>query len=181
MKILIAEDENVSRLILKRLCEQHGHTVVLAVDGADALRAFLRDEPEVVLADWQMPELSGVQLCERIRALKRPRYTYVAIITSKDDRQSYIAALDAGADDFMAKPVDHEELAARLRVAQRVLALQAEMTQLRGLLPICSYCKKIREGEGWIAVEQYVSKRSEASFSHGICPNCFSEQFPDPK
>lgn len=181
MKILIAEDENVSRLILKRLCEQDGHRAVLAADGQEALETFLREEPEVVLADWQMPRLSGVDLCERIRALKRPRYTYVAIITSKSDRQSYIAALDAGADDFMSKPVDHEELAARLRVAQRVLALQAEMTQLRGLLPICSYCKKIREGEGWVAVEHYVSKRSDAEFSHGICPTCFSEQFPDPK
>ncbi|MCC6812078.1 MAG: response regulator [Deltaproteobacteria bacterium] len=179
MNVLIADDEAVSRLIVKKVVEDAGHRAVLAVNGAEAMLLFERAQPDVVLADWQMPELSGVQLCQKIRALRRQRYTYVAIITSQDDKTSCIEALDAGADDFMSKPITPGELSARLKVAKRILELQAEVTQMRGLLSICSYCKKIREGEAWVAVEQYVGKRSDASFSHGICPSCFQQHYPD--
>ena len=83
----------------------------------------------------------------------------------------------AGADDFVTKPLDRAELHARLRVAERVLGLQQEVKQLEGLLPICSYCKRIRdEGDRWSQVEEYVSRRTEAQFTHGICPECYDRR-----
>jgi DNA-binding response OmpR family regulator len=98
----------------------------------------------------------------------------VLLLTALKGRARFLDGMQAGADDFMSKPVDREELHARLRVAERILGLQQEVKQLEGLLPICSYCKKIRdEGEQWSQVEEYVSRRTEAQFSHGICPDCY--------
>ncbi len=81
--------------------------------------------------------------------------------------------MDAGADDFLTKPLDRSELRVRLRVAERLLGLQAEVRQLEGLLPICSYCKRIRdEGNEWTRIETYVASRTDATFTHGVCPEC---------
>jgi hypothetical protein len=81
--------------------------------------------------------------------------------------------MDAGADDFVTKPVDPDQLRARLRVAERVLALQNEVRQLSGLLPICSYCRQIRDQSGaWQPLERYLAERTETTFSHGVCPVC---------
>jgi len=82
----------------------------------------------------------------------------------------------AGADDFLTKPVDADQLGARLTVAERILGLRRELQQLEGLLPICAYCKRIRDDqENWSSLEGYIEKRSEAQFSHGICPECYAK------
>jgi YesN/AraC family two-component response regulator len=82
--------------------------------------------------------------------------------------------MNAGADDFMTKPFDQDTLQTRLRVAERILSLQAEVKQLEGLLPICSYCRRIRdEDEEWTGIEQYIARRTDANFTHGICPACY--------
>ena len=84
--------------------------------------------------------------------------------------------MDAGIDDFLAKPVDREELAARLTVAERILGLREELHALEGLLPICSYCKRIRDADGgYGSLERYIEQRSGAEFSHGICPECYEK------
>ena len=81
--------------------------------------------------------------------------------------------MTAGADDFLSKPYDHEMLAARLKVAERILSLQNEVKQLQGLLPTCQYCKKIRDASNrWTQMEVYISENSTADFSHGVCPEC---------
>ena len=179
MKALIVDDEAVSLLVLSKVVRALGHEVEQAHDAETALKMFRAEPVQVVLTDWQMPGMSGPELCKKIRAMRRPRYAYIVLVTARSDRESYIAGLDAGADDFITKPVDADELGARLRVAERILALQDEMSQLRGLLAICSYCKKIREGESWVPVERYVGRRTDTSFSHGICPNCFQTHFGD--
>jgi sigma-B regulation protein RsbU (phosphoserine phosphatase) len=177
MKILIAEDDRVASLLLRTLLEGLGHEVVDAANGAEAVEQLTRkDDLEVVISDWIMPLMDGIALCRHIRAREHTRYVYVLLVTSRRGRQKYLQALDAGADDFIRKPIDAEELGARLRVAERILGMQAEMRQLHGLLSICAYCKNIREPDGtWVPVERYLSKRARTTFSHGICPSCAAE------
>jgi phosphoserine phosphatase RsbU/P len=180
MKVLIAEDDPVNSLLLQATLRRLGHEPISTGNGFEALEVLGKQEDiQVVVSDWMMPRVDGLELCRRIRSRRRFRYTYVLLVTARAGKQSYLTALEAGADDFIAKPVDPDELGARLRVAERVLGVQAEMRELQGLLSICSYCKKIREGtDTWVSVEKYVSKRADTSFSHGICPNCFEQHFP---
>lgn len=179
MKVLIVDDDSVSRLVLARGVALAGHEAVEATHVDQALALFRTGEFQVVLTDWQMPGRSGPELCAEIRRQRRPRYTYLVLVTTRGGTTRFVEGLDAGADDFVTKPVDPTELAARLRVAERILSMQKEMEQLRGLLSICTYCKKIREGEAWVQVEQYVARRTDASFSHGICQGCYARHFPE--
>lgn len=173
MQILVAEDDAVTREVLKRLLVATGHEVTEAVDGAQAWQVLQSLRIPVVISDWQMPGLEGVELCRKIRG--RPgEYTYFIMLTARAGRPEYLEAMDAGVDDFLTKPLDAVELQCRLRVAERILGLRREVRQLEGLLPICSYCKRIRDdGNQWASLEGYIEKRSHAEFSHGICPDCY--------
>ncbi|HUI64366.1 MAG TPA: response regulator transcription factor [Bacteroidota bacterium] len=173
MKILVAEDDGVARLILTKRLQKMGHDVIVTEEGGEAWDAFHTGRPQIVITDLEMPKIDGLQLCQKIRAEHQDKYVYIIILTAREGKKAYIEGLDAGADDFMHKPVDMDELAARLRVAARILSMQTEMRQLEGLLPICSYCKKIRdENDSWMPIEGYISTRTEATFSHGACPSC---------
>jgi phosphoserine phosphatase RsbU/P len=174
VKILIADDEAVARLRLRETLTQLDHEVIEARDGKDAWERFQQESPPLVIADWMMPYVNGLELCRMIRAEHRPRYTYIIMLTALGGRGSYLEGMNAGADDFITKPFDQDELKARLRVAERILSLQAEVRQLEGLLPICSYCKRIRdEKDSWMRVESYLSKQTDAVLSHSICPSCY--------
>jgi sigma-B regulation protein RsbU (phosphoserine phosphatase) len=123
-----------------------------------------------------MPGLDGIELCRRIRAAQLASPLYVILLTSRSSRQDLVAGLDAGADDYLTKPFDPDELRARIHVGQRTLALIASIKRLTGLLPICSYCKRIRSDEDyWQQVESYISDHTGARFSHGICPACLAK------
>lgn len=175
MNILFAEDDPVSRAKLTAVLNAAGHKTTVVENGEDAWGAWLLAEYRVVLSDWMMPELDGLELCRRIRAHKAHHYTYFIMLTGKTGKENYLAAMQAGTDDFVTKPVDPDELHARLHVAERILGLREELNALEGLLPICSYCKRIRNERGeWSQLEGYIEKRSAAEFSHGICPDCFT-------
>ena len=174
MNILIAEDDPVSGKVLEATLRAGGNQVTVTGDGLDAWDAWHLAEPSVVISDWMMPEMDGLELCRRIRKERHDRYTYFILLTGRSGKDSYLAAMEAGIDDFITKPVDTDELKARLRVAERILGLRQRMDVLEGLLPICSYCKRIRnEQQQWSALEGYIEKRSGAEFSHGICPECY--------
>ena len=189
MKILIAEDDEVSRRMLQVFLLRWGFDVVIAEDGAEAWRVLEGgDAPKLAILDWMMPVLDGVEICRRVRLAPRASPAYLILLTARGDNKDIVRGLDAGADDYVTKPFNQEELRARLNVGVRVVELQtnladrvieleralAGVNQLQGLLPICSYCKKIRDDKNyWQQVEGYISSHSEAQFSHGICPDCY--------
>jgi DNA-binding response OmpR family regulator len=176
MRILVAEDDLLSRRLLETTLERLGHEVATAGDGNLAWARFQIEHYPVVITDWRMPGLDGLELCRRIRADPRPRYTFVVVLTSMGGKSEFLEGMRAGADDFMVKPLDPVQLEARLLVAERVLRLQTDLRTLEGLLPICSYCKRIREGSDyWQKVEAFFENRTEAKFSHSICPDCYAK------
>ena len=174
LKILIADDDATARSFFRAALRKLDHDCVVTSNGREAWEAFRVNQPSLVLADWVMPELSGLELCRMIRAENRPRYTYVILVTALSGKGSYLEGMEAGADDFVTKPFDLDEMAARLRVAQRIISLQTEIKQLHGLLPVCSYCRRIRdEQDAWSTLEDYLAQRTEVTLSHSICPSCY--------
>lgn len=175
MKLLIVDDEPAVLELLEELVEPLGHEPILTRDGSEAWEAFEREPVRAVITDWLMPGLDGLELTRRIRAKKRARYTYVILLTGFGGSERYLEGMRAGADDFVTKPVIPDELHARLRVAERILSLQDGVRLLEGLLRICMYCKKIHTAESdWTSIERYVEERSDASFTHDICPGCYT-------
>lgn len=124
MKILIAEDELVSRNKLDKLIQGLGHETLVAENGADGWKKWEKERPRIVITDWVMPELDGIDLCKKIREAEGDRYTYVIMVTSKTDVQDIITAMDAGADDFISKPYIKEELSVRIGAGERVLSFE---------------------------------------------------------
>ncbi|MBM3461820.1 MAG: response regulator transcription factor [Armatimonadetes bacterium] len=176
MKILAVDDDRYVLELLELTLGKLGHDVKIARDGAAALDLVRAETFDIVITDRMMPRLDGLGLCRAIRELKSARYIYLVMLTAMGGKTGFLDGMDAGADDFITKPFDEEELAARLRVAERMLGLQAEVRQLEGLLPICSYCKSIRDDQQyWHRVEHYMQKFGGVHFSHGICPKCWDE------
>lgn len=195
MKVLMAEDDPVSRLLLERTLARAGYEPVVAADGEQAWRK-LEQDPSIRLAviDWMMPIVDGAELCRRIRERTDRGYVYVVMLTARGLPDERVAALESGLDDYMTKPYEPAELRSRLRVGERILALEgayrhkveqleealAQVKVLRGLIPICMFCKSIRNDENtWQRIEEYVSQHSEAMFSHSICTDCLEREYPE--
>jgi diguanylate cyclase (GGDEF)-like protein len=127
MRILIAEADPFAVLSLQRTIEAMGHDIVATSDGAEAWEHLRRDEIPLVISDWMMPGMDGLELCRRIRARGNRSYVYLILLTGRQQRDGRIAALEAGVDDFLVKPLDRTELQARISVAQRLLSMQEEL------------------------------------------------------
>jgi DNA-binding response OmpR family regulator len=176
MVILLAEDDLVTRSALTAILSADGHEVTDVEDGSHAWGVWQLSAPRVVVADWLMPEMDGLELCRKIRATPDRPYTYFILQTVRHGRESYLEAMDAGVDDFITKPVGAPELTARLRVAERILGLREELLTLAGLLSMCSYCKRIRSADrSWGTLERYIEQHSNAEFTHGVCPECYEK------
>jgi diguanylate cyclase (GGDEF)-like protein len=129
MKVLIAEDQPPTALYLRRTLEKLGHEAVAVPDGEAAWRIVLEGDAPLLISDWMMPRLDGPELCRRIRANTSERYTYIILLTSRDRREDKLEGLRAGADDFLTKPPDADELAVRLHIAERILAVHDQLAQ----------------------------------------------------
>jgi sigma-B regulation protein RsbU (phosphoserine phosphatase) len=191
MKVLIAEDDQVSRRVVEALLLRWGYETISAVDGYEAKSVLESPEaPPIALLDWMMPGLDGVELCRLVRARPTQDPLYLILLTARGDSGDIVEGLQAGANDYITKPFEKDELRARVAVGHRVVELQQSLSkrvheleealslvrQLEGLLPICCYCKRIRDdGNYWQAVENYLSSRLDVAFSHGICPTCYEQ------
>jgi len=124
MRILIAEDERITRMTLARQLQSWGHDVTAAEDGEQAWEKFSAAEFDIAITDWEMPKLSGVELIKRLRAKTPAGYVYVIMLTSRSDKSDIVQGIEAGADDFVSKPFDREELRVRLLAGERIIRLE---------------------------------------------------------
>ncbi|MFQ5646120.1 MAG: response regulator [bacterium] len=125
MKILIADDDSVTLSLLEETLSKAGYEVVSVTNGQDAWHRLGHGDIRLVLTDWYMPRIDGIDLCKMIRSSKLPGYVYIIILTSHDKKQNIITGLSAGADDFLSKPFDPEELKLRLRIGERILSAES--------------------------------------------------------
>lgn len=192
MRILFAEDDPVSRQALQDMLRDWGYEVLTAANGAEAWEVMRRpDAPPMAVLDWLMPECDGLEVVRRIRALRQTVPAYLLLLTVKGEKEAIVTGLRSGANDYVTKPFDSQELKARLDVGRQMLALQrqladrvaeleealAQVRQLSGLLPICCYCKNIRDDANyWHRVEEFISRHTDARFSHSICPKCYAKE-----
>ena len=135
MKVLLVDDDPVSRLLLMPLLDKWGCEVQVAKDGSAAWAALQAPEsPRLVLMDWIMPGLSGVEVCQKLRARNAEAYTYVILLTARQNQQDVIEGLESGADDYLTKPCNTSELRARIRIGERILQMQSDLIQARELV-----------------------------------------------
>ncbi len=191
LKLLVADDDPVTREIIERLLTKWGYDVSLACDGNEAYQILeAEDGPKLAVLDWVMPEMYGPEVCRRIRKLKRSEPVYLILLTAKGLKEDVVEGLEAGANDYITKPFDSEELRARVQVGRQMAELQslmaarvrqleeamAHIKTLQGFIPICSYCKKIRDDKNyWQQIESYLADHADIQFSHGICPDCYEK------
>jgi len=132
MKVLIVDDDLISQLVLKRTLEQSGHEVILTRSGTEALKAFQDDAISVVISDWRMPEMDGVELCQTIRSVRKMNYTYFILVSStRLTPEKYAHAVGMGVDDFLLKPLNRDEVPVRLLVAERIINSPPRSSALR--------------------------------------------------
>jgi CheY-like chemotaxis protein len=176
MNVLVVEDDPVARAVIRKSLEVLGHQVTEARDGEEGWTAWQAGRPRVIVSDWQMPKLDGLRLCRRLRARQGEDYIYFILLTgSKSTAQNQRKAAVAGIDDFLTKPVDLSALWMRLRVAERILKYTVQVNRLEELMPMCSYCKKIRDDQNyWQQIESYINERTGSEISHSVCPDCYA-------
>jgi DNA-binding response OmpR family regulator len=194
MDILVADDSVDTTTFLAAALRAWGHTPHVVTDGLAALAVLEGpDPPRMALLDWLMPGMDGVAVCRVVRSRPSPAPPYIILVTGCDSTRDIVTGLDAGAHDYVVKPFDVDELRARVRVGERVVALQQALRQrveelerallhvktLQGILPICSHCHRIRDDkESWQRLEAYLAEHADVLFSHGICPDCLEKHYP---
>ncbi|MEJ2157901.1 MAG: response regulator [Desulfobacteraceae bacterium] len=215
MKVLIADDETITRFALGRLLEKWGYDVIEVRDGRKAWESLCqKDPPRIAILDWMMPEPDGVEICRYLKKEKDFPFIYTILLSVRREKKDIVRALDSGAHDFLSKPVHTGELRSRIAVGFRLIEAEdrirmknreladindqlnqanaelqialKEIKTLEGILPVCTHCKRIRvqgmnpeDPESWVKMETYISSRTEAEFSHGICPVCVMKLYPD--
>lgn len=188
LRVLVADDDAVTRAVVAAILRKGEFDVQTAADGEQAWHALEQPEaPAVAVLDWMMPGLDGPEICRRLRAEQALAPIYIVLLTARESAEDVMAGLRAGADDYVTKPPGEDELLARVKVGARVVQLQrmlgehrrrldaarAEITDLQRLLPMCSRCKRVRDGrEYWQQVESYLAAHHDAR-AQSFCPECF--------
>lgn len=177
MNVLIAEDDFISQRLLQTNLEQMGYEVTVASDGEEAWRMYQMMPTRIIVSDWLMPNMDGIELCEHIRGHMKSDYTYFIMLTANvGEEENYFKAMDAGVDDFLAKPLDRTQLQVRLHVAERILKSTSRIKSLENVLTICAYTKRINfPDEGWQTIEEFMDNHLGIKLSHGIDPDHYEK------
>ncbi|MDD5210688.1 MAG: response regulator [Elusimicrobiales bacterium] len=181
MNVLVIDDNPAFSALLEEMVIAAGHRAIVENSGESALLHYKIRHIDIVICDWSMPGMTGLDVCREIRAIPVSDYTYFIILTGeKTNRKNYLDAMKAGADDFLTKPIDTETMMCRLAVAERICRTTNRLTQLEHLIPICSHCNRIRRNDNvYEQMQEYVSRYYKVAFSHGICPDCVKKYYPE--
>lgn len=176
--ILVAEDDPASRVLIGHSLRKLNYQVSLANNGREAWDLFDKKPFRIIVSDWRMPGFDGLEFCRKVRSRPASPYTYFILLTAeRQTAENYELAIEAGIDDFLTKPLDPFKMRTRLHVAERILEFTHKIRELKTLIPICSYCKKIRNDEEyWEQIEGYIQRETGSQFSHGICPDCYKSK-----
>ncbi|MGR3318155.1 MAG: response regulator [Candidatus Anammoxibacter sp.] len=197
--VLVVDDSEPNIFVLESALEDD-YNVIAAKDGEKALHIIGENHPDLILLDIMMPGMDGLEVCSQLKNNEKIKDIPIIFITAKSETEDVIKGFKSGGVDYIAKPFEPLEVKARVKthLALQGMRLQLknqndelkntlkEIKTLKGLLPICSSCKKIRlenkdpkEQDSWINMESYISDRSEADFTHGICPECIKKLYPE--
>lgn len=189
VKILIAEDEFTTRMMVQVCLENWGYRVESVTNGEEAwARLQKTDAPQIAILDWEMPVLDGLEVCRRAKEIDIENPPYVILLTSRDSKLDIIRGFDAGADDYMTKPFNDNELRARTRVAERLVRTQASLadtvSELRAALnqlemlessvQVCRSCQKVyNKYDGlWQSFDDVINNGDDPQFVIKTCPHC---------
>jgi CheY-like chemotaxis protein len=190
-KVLVVEDDAFFLRVLHKRLGVEGYQVITAVDGREGMRAIVAFEPDLVISDWMMPEVDGLELCQSVKTGLKEAAPYFILLTAKGEINDKLLGLETGADDYLVKPCDQGELLARVRAGLRIVDLTQQLRNAlagsrvehseveesgssgrRHGLAVCRSCRKIRDGDGrWRSLEEYLSGEAEDR-GEEICPEC---------
>jgi len=187
MRLLIAEDEYITRMMVQVVLEDRGYHVDSVDNGDRAWEILQRDDaPEIVILDWEMPgKMDGLAVCRRVKELERLNPVHVIMLTARDRQENILGGFAAGADDYMTKPFDENELCARVRVAERLVRAQQQLAlsnhELRAVLNqlgdsgigVCTRCGQIESEDGrWLSLAAIIEGKADSRFHARLCPSC---------
>lgn len=200
IKVLVVEDDPFFQRVLQKRLTVDGYQVQTAADGREGMKSIVSFEPDLVISDWMMPEVDGLELCQSVKTGLGENAPYFILLTARGEISDRLLGLETGADDYLVKPCDQGELMARVRAGLRIVLLSQQLRQtvaeLRaaqeaaelarppagrsiGKLPMCSVCRHVRDGDGaWHALDEYLIEHELAGFTHGICPDCRTARYP---
>lgn len=178
--ILIVDDYPQNLQILGKMLKENGYKTSLSQNGEGALAFVKKKQPDLILLDVMMPEMDGFEVCERLKKSPDTKMIPVIFLTAKSSIENVVKGFDIGGVDYVTKPFNSAELLARVRTQIKLKQAYDEIKTLKGFIPICANCKKIRDDDGfWEQIEEYLGERSEAVFSHSLCPDCTKKLYPD--
>jgi sigma-B regulation protein RsbU (phosphoserine phosphatase) len=186
IKILIVEDDPFFQRVLQKRIAADGYQVHLAADGREGMKAIVTFEPDLVISDWMMPQVDGLELCQSVKTGLKESAPYFILLTAKGEIDNKLLGLETGADDYLIKPCDHGELMARVRAGLRIVLLTQELRaanaelaaktrRMAQLLPMCPACGKVRDASGqWLTLDDYLVDGRGTEFTAGLCGDCRS-------
>ena len=166
--MLVADDSAVYRRLVEQALSSSEFLVLLAKSGLEAVKLFKEHHPQIVITDWVMPDITGIDLCRRIRASTEDPYTYVIILTSVSEKENVVEGLAAGADDYLTKPFDANELLARVGVGRRIIGLQQQVEAKNRLLEELAHTDALTGLPNRRALEDWASRQMSGAIRHGF-------------
>jgi len=197
IRVLVVEDDPYFQRVLQKRLTAERYQVQTASDGREGMKSIVAWEPDLVISDWMMPEVDGLELCQSVKTGLRESAPYFILLTAKGELSDRLLGLETGADDYLIKPCDQAELMARVRAGLRIVTLTRELRetiahlrqserQLSGpqgapeVRAICALCRRADTGaDRWIEIEELLAARGIPGVQRGVCPTCRAAEGPD--